>query len=311
MAAATFLCSHGGMRPSLALPFAVLVAGCGASTAPPPRAPDAPVAAPTTPDGTSPASSAPTAPTTEEPAAPSRPAVELVEVDAPPSPQKLPSITFSSPSKGQLIGAAKAGAFPIKVSVRAGDTETRWCASLDAGPCTRLDPTRGLTLAELAPTLAEGQHVLAILALHPTGHAVRPIKKTAAFSVVSFFVEKRTKPVWKDGDPLVIALPPADGPTKNGELVIDYYVANAEVAEGKHLVQIALAGPGLSRAETSSTGRPFHVKNARAGGYLVRIALARYAPELGESGSTTTVKYTSKTMTGALVDVTRKFSVTD
>ena len=86
---------------------------------------------------------------------------------------------------------------------------------------------------------------------------------------------------------------------------------NAEVADGNYHAQIALAGPGINRGESSSSGKPFRVKNTRVGGYLLRVAIARYAPELGESSSTTTVKYSSKTMTGPLVDITRTFKVAE
>jgi hypothetical protein len=103
-------------------------------------------------------------------------------------------------------------------------------------------------------------------------------------------------------------LPPDDGAAP-GDLLIDYFVGNAQLADGKFLAQIAVAGPGLNRSETSSTGRPFRVKGARGGGYLLRVALARYSPDLGESGSTTTVKYSSKTMVGPMVDATRTFHV--
>lgn len=301
------------MRVGLGLVVSISLAGCGAAPESPPRAPERAPPASAQPAPTSP-SPEPDAITkaSDDPSAIPSPSAELVEGDAPPAPAKMPAITIASPTKGQLIPSAKIAATEVKLAVRGGDGTARWCVSLDAGPCVRVDdPSRPIPLATLAPKLAEGQHVLAAIGIDATGIAIRPVGKAAAFAAVSFFVEKRTKPSWKEGDPLVVALPPADGPTKNGVLVVDYYVANAELNDGKHLVQVAVAGPGLSRAETSATGRPFHVNNARAGAYLVRIALARYSPELGESGSKTTVKYTSKTLTGPFVDVTRKFAVID
>ena len=86
-------------------------------------------------------------------------------------------------------------------------------------------------------------------------------------------------------------------------------LANAEAAAGKHMVQVSVAGPGITRADTSDDGRPFKLRGARRGTYTVRIALAKYSPELGESGSSTTVHYKSKTMVGPYVDSTRTFRV--
>lgn len=269
---------------------------------------------PATSAATSATPSASTAPTVTPPdEAPAPKKSVLVESEPVPLRTPLPGIAISSPTSGQLIALAKASETEVKLSV-AGKTlgagDVYLCVSLDGGACVRVDDTaKPLRLSELANQIAEGHHVLALIARHRTGEAVRPTGKSAAFSAVSFFVGKRTKPIWKAGEPLVVMLPPDGPPNESGEIVFDYYVANAVVADGKYLVQVALSGPGISTAETSEKGWPFRLTNARGGSYTYRVALARYGAELGESSSSTTVKYTSKTMTGPLVDSTRTFNV--
>lgn len=300
------------MRRSLALVSIGAVMACGGAEAPRPA---------DTPPPPSSAAVSDKHPASEETHAvvapspePALPNVELVEVDLPPTPSKMPGVTIASPARGQLVPAAKAGELAIKLAVRdwdIGPGREHLCASLDGGACVRIDDAKKpMKLSDLSPKLSEGQHVLAIVARHKTGEAVRGKGASGAFAAVSFFVEKKGKAAWKDGDPLIVALAPDDG-TPHGDVLIDYFVGNALVADGKYLAQIAVAGPGLNRSEASSSGKPFRVKNARAGSYLLRVALARYSPDLGESGTTTTVKYSSKTLVGPMVDVTRNFRIAD
>lgn len=87
--------------------------------------------------------------------------------------------------------------------------------------------------------------------------------------------------------------------------MIDYYIANATLADGKYVVQAGVVGPGIGTAENSSKGWPFKISSPQTGTFTFRVALARYEGSLGESSSSTTVSYRSKTMVGPLVDVAR------
>jgi hypothetical protein len=141
---------------------------------------------------------------------------------------------------------------------------------------------------------------------------VKPAGKRAAFASHSFYVGKKVAPLWKDGGPMVLFDPPADGPAPPEGVLIDYYVANAEVARGKHVVHVSVGGPGLGvgTAVVADSLAPWRLKNARPGEYIVRLTLHGYAAELGESSSSTTVSFASKPVPGAFSEVTRSFRVT-
>ena len=282
---------------------ALSLVACGGSTAP-----KEPTTAPVARVDHAPSASAdpspPDPPAVEKPAEPAEPPVEIGIAEARPAPATLPTLSITSPAADQVVPLAKVAATMVRLSAKGAPGKL--CISLDARPCVDVaDPAKPIPLADLGP-LEKGQHVLAFFARGDGGEVLRS-KKKGAYAIVSFHVDKRDKPTWKAGDPLLVPVLPSGG--AGADRTIDFLLANAEAAAGTYLVQLAISGPGISRAESSDDGRPFKLKGARRGTYTVRLALARYSPELGESGSSTTVNYKSKTMTGALVDSTRTFKV--
>lgn len=290
----------------VAVVLSMALSGCGGDAPRPSTPPAAPPAASVDAARTS-ASEAP-APT-PPPSAPAaaavlEPPVELVLAEARPQPATSPTLAILSPRAEQVIPSARLAATTVKLGARGA---ARVCLSLDARPCVDVDPSRPPALSELGP-LDEGQHLLVLVARDESGEVLRLGKKKPAFAVVSFHVERRAKPAWRPGDPILVPVLPPPG-AAGGERTLDFLLANAEAAAGKHLVQVSIAGPGITRAETSDDGRPYKLRGARRGTYTVRMALARYSPELGESGSSTTVHYKSRTMVGPYVDSTRTFRV--
>jgi hypothetical protein len=174
------------------------------------------------------------------------------------------------------------------------------------------DLGRPIRLGELAPFIDEGQHVLSVLARRASGEFVRPAGKSAAFASSSFFVGKKVPPVHKDGSPMLFFSPPEGGPAPPEGVLIDFYVANAEVAAGKYVVHASVGGPGIEQGVGIAihSPSPMRLRNARPGEYIARVSLLRFASELGESKSFTTVTATAQPVGGLFSEVTRSFQVT-
>lgn len=310
----------------LVLSVTLALPACGAQPATPqpsveatpaPSASAAPVAA----EEKSAAPIASAAPTVAPaaPAAPSEPLpppAELVVATPSPAPAKLPVLAITAPTRNQVIPTAKAGSFAVKLKATGwdlGPSGNRLCIRIDKHRCHPVTDLKApLTLKEIDPSLDDGQHVLTVLAQRASGELVKPAGKSAAFASLSFFVGKKIPPVWKDGEPMIFFDAPVDGPAPEGGVVLDFYVANAEIASGKYQIQASVGGPGLGpgAAMILDALTPLRIKNARPGEYLVRLALLGRKASLGESSSSTTVSFASTPVGGAFSEVTRSFRVT-
>jgi hypothetical protein len=299
--------------------------GAIASCSPPPAAPSspasppsaeptasaAPESAPPAASGSASASAAVEAP----PPAPALPPVEVSAVDPAPPEGAPPSLAIVAPAKNQVIPAGKLASFELKLTAsgwKLGEGGKHLCVVLDRGACRRVDElARPLRLADLG-ALDEGQHVLSVLARRGSGEFVRPAGKRAAFASIAFFVGKRVAPVHKDGAPMLFFSPPDEGPSPPEGVLLDFYVANAEIAAGKYVVHASVGGPGIEGGVGLSLAenKPLRVRGARPGDYLARFSLFHFDGELGESTSHTAVTFTSKPVTGPFGEVTRGFRVT-
>lgn len=307
------------VRLSLATLFAL--ASCASPPPPAPSSPSAPTAeasASAAPEKEAPAASASVTASAapEAPPAPALPAVEVVAVDPAPAEGAPPSLTISAPTRNQVIPAKKAAAFEIKIGAggwKLGEGGKHLCVVLDKRPCRRVDDSkRPLRLGDLDGALDEGQHVISVLARRGSGEFVRPQGKRAAFASHSFFVGKKGTILHKDGAPMIFFTAPEEGPPPAEGVLLDVYVANAEIAEGKYVVHASVGGPGIDRGVglSLSAWKPLRVRNARPGDHLARFSLFHYAAELGESTSHTAVTYGSKPVGGPFAEVTRDFRVT-
>ncbi len=309
------------------------LAGCGAEAAPAPsipvggagaEPPGVTAAAASGPAASS-AAAAPSASATgaaapvesaEPRAEPALPAVEVVASPPAPTPDPMPSLAILAPAKNQLVAAAKAAAFEVKLTAKGARLEggDHLCVRIDKHPCRRVaDIKKKLTLAEIDPTIDEGQHVITVLARRASGESIKPAGKRVAFASHSFYVGKKAPPVWKDGGPMVLFDAPDDAPAPAEGVLLDFYVANAEVARGKQVIHASVGGPGLGpgTAMVLDSTAPLRIKNARPGEYVVRLSLFGYRAELGESSSSTTVSVSSAPVPGPFSEVTRSFRVTE
>lgn len=299
-------------RAAPALGGAALALAC--SPAPPVDTPSVSSSA----DGTSAASTAgakgitsPSASSTSS--APPLPPVSLVPVDRTRLEGTPPVLGVVAPAKNTVIPTAKAAAFEVRVSAKgwkpaAGD---HLCLVLDKRPCKRVeDPSKAVPLGEMGP-LDEGQHVVSVVARHATGELLRT-GKAAPFASASFFVGKKVPPVYKEGSPMLIYSAPDQGPAPGEGVLIDFFLANAEVRSGNFVIAATVGGPGIESGVglVIETDRPVRIKNARPGEYLSRLTLLEFVPDLGESKSATTVTYKSRPAVGPFVEVERSIFVT-
>lgn len=245
--------------------------------------------------------------------APPLPPVSLVPVDRTRLEGKPPVLGVVAPAKNTVIPTAKAAAFEVRVSAKgwkpaAGE---HLCVVLDKRPCKRVeDPSKAVPLGEMGP-LEEGQHVVSVVARHATGEVLRT-GKAAPFASVSFFVGKKVPLVYKEGSPMLIYSAPDKGPAPGEGVLIDFFLANAEVRSGNFVIAATVGGPGIESGVglVIETDRPVRIKNARPGEYLSRLTLLEFVPDLGESKSATTVTYKSRPAVGPFVEVERSIFVT-
>lgn len=258
----------------------VLAFGCAGQDAnlPPPPPPPPPLTASATPPPPPPA-------TTEAQASPPPPAmppVHLVAGSASPDPTgPLPTARIASPTAGQVIPAAKAGEFPIKLDVKNWPTHTggpHVHLILDGRPYKPIyDTKKPVTLAELTTgePLAEGQHVLIAF---PSRANHESVKTKGALAITSFYVGKKAADSVDIKKPLLIySRPKGDykGDMAN-HVLIDFQLANTELAEGKNVVNIGVVGPDTGSeltAKAAKFGTPFYLDNLRGGAYTVRLEL--------------------------------------
>jgi hypothetical protein len=260
------------------LPLALTVA-CGGGNdnlpPPPPPPPPAPAIASAAPPAT--ASAAATPPP------PPAPAITLTQGEASPDPAApLPTVKILAPTKEQVIPAATAGDFVVKLDVKnwktaMGDAHVHLI--LDAKPYKPIFDLKapGPKLSELTggEPLAEGQHVLVAF---PSRANHESVKTKDALALIEFWVGKKgdkaqdiTKPT------LIYSRPKGEykGDMAN-HVLVDFQLANDKLATDKDHVHIAVTGPGIDgekTADATTFGAPFYLDNLQDGSYSVKLEL--------------------------------------
>jgi hypothetical protein len=248
--------------------------------------------------------------------APADPPSTFVEDFAAPAPTPTPTIALSSPRKDDVLDSAKAPDQEVRFKL------TGW--KLGAGRSVELvlddrvslvvnDASRPVHLRDIDPSpaaTAPGQHLLVALLRGPTGQWVRPARGgRAPVAVVAYYVGQRATPLWKEGDPLLVYVPPPGVPAPPEGLLVDYYLVNAELGGMKYSIHASVTGPGIMTGKVIDAWKPWRIRGARQGSYTIRLELNRYQHELGESGSSTTVVLQSTPVGGAWTSVTRDFDL--
>jgi hypothetical protein len=239
------------------------------------------------------------------PPPPPMPALEFAEGPSAAAPDKAPTIALKAPARDQVIPTDKAGDFEVKLDLKGWDVPgggNHVHLILDGRPYKRIDaPNLPIKLKDIDPNyeLKEGQHVLVAFPSRHTHESVKPIGKSVPLAVVPFWIGKKGEVKWKPTDPTMIFSRPKganNGPAPDAGILVDFYLANVELGEGKNTIQAVLKGPGVEEGKTVTIKdwKPWRIKNPRTGTYSIQMTL------MGKDG---------KPVPGAWNDVTREFRV--
>jgi hypothetical protein len=286
------------LAPVFALPvFAagfIFACGGGSDNLPPPPPP------PPVPATDAAATVTTAAPTQAAPAKPPPPPVTLTPGAAAPDPAApLPTVAITAPTKEQVIANDKAVDFSVKLDVKNWQTaqgSSHVHLILDNRPYKAIyDPKAPVKLSELTAgeAIAEGPHVLVAF---PSRANHESVKTKGALAIVPFWVGKKgdAKAIEFTKKPMLIySRPKGDykGELANNVLV-DFYVANVTLAEGKEHVNVTVSGPGIDKpleAKVEKFGTPLYLNNLQNGSYEVKTELvdASNKPIEGAWNSTT------------------------
>jgi len=277
------LASLASLASLLALPLVAIACGGGEEMpATPPSPPPAatPPSPPTSPGMTG-EPSKPGGETASPPAGKMAP-LEIRAAAPPADPTPLPGVTIASPRANESVPAAKAGDFEVKLAIK------DWPVAKD-GPHIHLilddkpyhavhEPTAKVKLSELSggEPIAEGEHVLIAFPSRETHISVKPSGGKKPYSAVVFWVGKAGKATWKPTDPtLIYSRPKGEYSGADAEkVVLDFYLLNAELGEGKHAVRATVTpASGMPGTLVAKTWAPYELVNLPHGEAKVKLEL--------------------------------------
>lgn len=265
---------------SLPLTLFVGVAACGGSEPapappppPPPSAMPAPMPAP---------APAPTAETPAAPAASALPDVAIGPGTSSDQPKKLPKVTIKSPTKDQAIAADKVKDFEVKLDVKDWETQVggpHVHLILDNHPYKPIyNPKTSVKLSDLVgpnDSIGEGEHLLVAF---PSRMNHESVKGAGAIAMQHFWVGKKDKSAMKPTDPMLVYSRPKGtyNASKADKVLLDWYLVNAELGDGKFSIKANVKGPGIEDAGRSlviKEWKPYVMENLRNGDYTISLEL--------------------------------------
>jgi hypothetical protein len=269
--------------PAIPAALALACGGGNENLPPPPPAPPPPPV-----DSSAPvASAAPSASVDATPPPPPAPPVTLqvgTASDDPPKP--TPTVTIVSPANNQVIPAAKAADFPIKLDVKNWQTamgSSHVHVILDDHDYKPIFDQKKdtFTLGKLpgGDALTPGQHVLVAF---PSRGNHESVKTPGALAMVQFWIDKKGEATVDLKKPLLVYSRPkgtykndADHPAMTNHVIVDFQLANDKLSAGGDHVHIAVTGPGADnlQADATSFGPPFFLENLQDGQYTVKLDL--------------------------------------
>jgi len=201
---------------------------------------------------------------------------------SPDPPAPTPTVKITAPTKDQVIPAAKANDFEVKLDVKnwktaKGDAHVHLI--LDNKPYKPIYDPKGevVKLSDLTggDTLSEGQHILVAF---PSRANHESVKTPGALTITQFWVGKKGEKAQDTSKAMLIYSRPKGeykGEMAN-HVLVDFQLANAKLsATGDH-VHIAVTGPGIDNAlsaDATQFGPPFYLDNLRDGSYSLKLDL--------------------------------------
>jgi hypothetical protein len=216
---------------------------------------------------------------TVTPPAPPPPALVLGAASDDPS--TPPTVKITAPTSGQVIPAAGAADFVVKLDVK--NWQTAMGAQhvhliMDNHPYKPIyDPKLPVKLSELmgGDPINEGEHVLVAF---PSRANHESVKTKDAMMVMSFWVGKKGATATDLKKPMMIYSRPK-GEYKGlaaSHVIVDFQLANVKLEEGKDHVHITVLGPGIAdklEAKAEKFGPPYFLDNLQNGTYTVKCEL--------------------------------------
>jgi hypothetical protein len=262
------------------VPVAALAFACGGSNdnLPPPPPPPPPLTSAT---AEPPDTGAPVASATTPPPPPAVP-VQLVQGTASPDPAApLPTVKIVAPAREEVIPAAKAADFLVKLDVKNWQTAmglSHVHLILDDKPYKPIYDTKApVKLSELpgGDALTEGQHILVAFPSRPNHESV---KTAGALAITEFWVGKKGVKTQDVSKALLVYSRPKGEYKADmaNHVIIDFQLANDKLSAGGDHVHIAVTGPGIDgekAADATQFGPPFYLDNLQDGSYNVKLDL--------------------------------------
>jgi hypothetical protein len=225
----------------------------------------------------------PAPPTTEvKPEKPAMPDVAFGPATPSDAPKKMPKVTIASPGADQSIAADKAKDFDVKINVKDWETQTggpHVHLILDNKPYKPVyDPKAAVKMGDLVPageTIAEGEHLIVAF---PSRMNHESVKGQGALAMVHFWVGKKGKSEWKPKEPMLVYSRPKGtyNASKADHVLVDWYLANAELGESKFSIKANVSGPDLGadgRTVKITEWKPYALDNLRNGDYKISLEL--------------------------------------
>jgi hypothetical protein len=221
------------------------------------------------------------APEPPPPEKPTLPDVTFAAATPSDAPKKAPKVTIKSPTAEQALAPDKAKDFEVKIDVKDWPTELggpHVHLILDNKPYKPIyDPKVATKLSELlgGDSIPEGEHLLVAF---PSRMNHESVKAQGALAMVHFWVGKKGKSEWKAKDPMFIYSRPkgAYNASKADHVLVDWYLANAELGDGKFSIKANVTGPGLEgdgRSLKITEWKPYALDNLRNGEYKIAMEL--------------------------------------
>jgi hypothetical protein len=241
-------------------------------------------------------------PTTAAPKPPPPPVTLTAGAASPDPTAPLPTVAITAPAKEQVVANDKAADFSVKLDVKNWQTATGSShvhLILDNKPYKAIyDTKQPVKLSELTggEAIAEGHHVLVAF---PSRANHESVKTKGALAIVPFWVGKKGD---AKADPtkkpmLIYSRPKGEykGEMAN-HVLVDFYLANVTLAEGKEHVNVTVTGPGIDKpleAKVEKFGTPLYLDNLQNGSYEVKTELLDGSNKLIEgpwNSTTRTIK---------------------
>ena len=193
----------------------------------------------------------------------------------------LPTVKILTPAREQVIPAAKAADFEVKLDVKNWQTapgDRHVHLILDDKPYKPLFDTKvAVKLSELpgGDALSEGQHILVAFPSRPNHESV---KTAGALAVTEFWVGKKGPKTQDIGKAMLIYSRPKGEYKADmaNHVLVDFYLANDKLAAGGDHVHISVTGPGIEgekAADVTQFGAPYYLDNLTDGSYTVKLDL--------------------------------------